>query len=240
MTELDVRIVDPKTKCEALPGEIGEIWLAGPSVASGYWQFANGDNPFQSRLKGTEHEFLNTGKISASFVTSNCSLPVAAKTSLSFAVRITTLKILKKPFASLAKFCLQVSVPPSPSPQRTRSNSPLFSSCRVSSAMLIPAGLWRQSVKPFQCNTTCRCTLWCWCGQVSFRERPAAKSNVRLRETNWNSGQLTIVDRTVSARRRTPGDYATVSSLADTEQLTSWLSSAVAERTGNQRRAHRH
>jgi len=33
----DVRIVDPQA-CEALPpGQIGEIWVSGPSVAQGYW-----------------------------------------------------------------------------------------------------------------------------------------------------------------------------------------------------------
>jgi 8-amino-7-oxononanoate synthase len=33
----DVHIVDPQT-CEALPpGRVGEIWVAGPSVAQGYW-----------------------------------------------------------------------------------------------------------------------------------------------------------------------------------------------------------
>lgn len=33
----DVRIVDPDTRTERAADQIGEIWLSGPSVASGYW-----------------------------------------------------------------------------------------------------------------------------------------------------------------------------------------------------------
>jgi len=34
----DVRIVDPESKRSCSEGEVGEVWLSGPSVASGYWQ----------------------------------------------------------------------------------------------------------------------------------------------------------------------------------------------------------
>lgn len=34
---LDVCIIDPDTRLPVPPGEIGEIWLSGPSVAAGYW-----------------------------------------------------------------------------------------------------------------------------------------------------------------------------------------------------------
>jgi natural product biosynthesis luciferase-like monooxygenase protein len=35
--ELSVLIVDPETRRICSPGETGEIWIAGPSVADGYW-----------------------------------------------------------------------------------------------------------------------------------------------------------------------------------------------------------
>ncbi|ODC03828.1 non-ribosomal peptide synthetase [Terasakiispira papahanaumokuakeensis] len=34
----DLRIVDPETLQPLAPGEVGEIWVAGPSIAQGYWQ----------------------------------------------------------------------------------------------------------------------------------------------------------------------------------------------------------
>ncbi|WP_344174257.1 fatty acyl-AMP ligase [Pilimelia columellifera] len=37
-TTYDLRIVDPATRDVLEPGQIGEIWLRGPSVAEGYWR----------------------------------------------------------------------------------------------------------------------------------------------------------------------------------------------------------
>ena len=34
----DFRIVDPETRVECQTGEVGEIWVHGPQVASGYWR----------------------------------------------------------------------------------------------------------------------------------------------------------------------------------------------------------
>jgi acyl transferase domain-containing protein/acyl-CoA synthetase (AMP-forming)/AMP-acid ligase II/NADPH:quinone reductase-like Zn-dependent oxidoreductase/acyl carrier protein/ubiquinone/menaquinone biosynthesis C-methylase UbiE len=61
---MDVRIVDPETKTEMPAGEIGEIWIAGPSVAAGYWK-----NPEQTRdtfaaqILGCEKKYLRTGDL---------------------------------------------------------------------------------------------------------------------------------------------------------------------------------
>ncbi|MFF9051924.1 fatty acyl-AMP ligase [Streptomyces erythrochromogenes] len=35
---LDVAVVDPQTRTRCRPGQVGEIWVAGDSVAVGYWQ----------------------------------------------------------------------------------------------------------------------------------------------------------------------------------------------------------
>ncbi len=38
LPDLEVRIVDPITLVDVVPGETGEIWLKGPSITSGYWR----------------------------------------------------------------------------------------------------------------------------------------------------------------------------------------------------------
>jgi acyl-CoA synthetase (AMP-forming)/AMP-acid ligase II/acyl carrier protein len=59
-----VEIVDPRTRMRAAPRTVGEIWLAGPSVARGYW-----DRPedtardFEARLASGEGPFLRTGDL---------------------------------------------------------------------------------------------------------------------------------------------------------------------------------
>jgi acyl-CoA synthetase (AMP-forming)/AMP-acid ligase II/alkylation response protein AidB-like acyl-CoA dehydrogenase/acyl carrier protein len=64
---VDVAIVDPQTGESCPPGRIGEIWLAGASVAAGYW-----NNPqataekFDARLAGSRTgPFLRTGDLGA-------------------------------------------------------------------------------------------------------------------------------------------------------------------------------
>lgn len=63
-----VLVVDPAT-CKPCPrGEIGEIWLAGPSIAGGYWRRpAQSAEKFDARLAGSEAEepFLRTGDLGA-------------------------------------------------------------------------------------------------------------------------------------------------------------------------------
>jgi acyl-CoA synthetase (AMP-forming)/AMP-acid ligase II len=57
-----VLIVDPTTQERCQPGQIGEIWLSGPSVAQGYWQQATEtEYTFHAFLKDTgEGPFLRT------------------------------------------------------------------------------------------------------------------------------------------------------------------------------------
>ncbi|MDB1089340.1 fatty acyl-AMP ligase [Streptomyces sp. ACA25] len=61
---LDVRIVDPDTGTELPDGEVGEVWIAGPSVAAGYWGRPDlTQATFGAQLKGTEARFLRTGDL---------------------------------------------------------------------------------------------------------------------------------------------------------------------------------
>ena len=64
---IDVRIVDPASSILLGPGEIGEIWLSGPSTCRGYW-----DRPelsletFKNHIANpgqNGHEYLRTGDI---------------------------------------------------------------------------------------------------------------------------------------------------------------------------------
>ena len=59
-----VAIVDPETARECPPRRIGEIWVAGPSVADGYWN-RNEESlaVFGARLKNGEGPFLRTGDL---------------------------------------------------------------------------------------------------------------------------------------------------------------------------------
>jgi len=58
-------IVDPESRALLPDGAIGEIWLASPSVAQGYWQLpAQTDDTFRATLAGSgEGPFLRTGDL---------------------------------------------------------------------------------------------------------------------------------------------------------------------------------
>jgi acyl-CoA synthetase (AMP-forming)/AMP-acid ligase II len=62
---LDVRIVDPNARTTRPDGEVGEIWVAGPSVAAGYWgRPEETEQTFGGRLADTgEGPFLRTGDL---------------------------------------------------------------------------------------------------------------------------------------------------------------------------------
>lgn len=62
---LDVAIVDPKERTRCRSGQVGEIWVAGQSVAVGYWQRPDlSRNVFEATLSDShEGPFLRTGDL---------------------------------------------------------------------------------------------------------------------------------------------------------------------------------
>jgi acyl-CoA synthetase (AMP-forming)/AMP-acid ligase II len=64
--ECDTRvvIVEPETRRPCGPGSVGEIWVAGPSVAQGYWDRAEETAAtFRALTDGGEGPFLRTGDL---------------------------------------------------------------------------------------------------------------------------------------------------------------------------------
>ena len=64
-SNLTVRIVDPDTRCCLPPDRVGEIWIAGPTVARGYWNKPESTrDTFQALTADTgEGPFLRTGDL---------------------------------------------------------------------------------------------------------------------------------------------------------------------------------
>ena len=60
-----VAIVDPGTRRECAPGEIGEIWIEGPHVAQGYWRMDHAqESPFRAVMDGPEGDtWLRSGDL---------------------------------------------------------------------------------------------------------------------------------------------------------------------------------
>ncbi len=59
-----VAIVEPETQRRCGPGSVGEIWVAGPSVAQGYWGRADETAAtFRARTDRNEGPFLRTGDL---------------------------------------------------------------------------------------------------------------------------------------------------------------------------------
>ncbi|MCA0401793.1 MAG: amino acid adenylation domain-containing protein, partial [Proteobacteria bacterium] len=57
-------IVDPETGKARAEGEVGEIWLSGPSIAGGYWNRPEETRAaFGHRVPGIEGRFLRTGDL---------------------------------------------------------------------------------------------------------------------------------------------------------------------------------
>jgi amino acid adenylation domain-containing protein len=66
LSEQRIAIVHPETLTECSPDEIGEIWVAGPSVAQGYWNRpAETERVFQARMLSEidAGPFLRTGDL---------------------------------------------------------------------------------------------------------------------------------------------------------------------------------
>jgi acyl-CoA synthetase (AMP-forming)/AMP-acid ligase II/aryl carrier-like protein len=60
----EVLIVDPETQVPCSPGSVGEIWVAGPSVAGGYWNRPEESRrDFEARLFTDEGLYLRTGDL---------------------------------------------------------------------------------------------------------------------------------------------------------------------------------
>ncbi|WP_369211090.1 SDR family NAD(P)-dependent oxidoreductase [Streptomyces flavofungini] len=59
-----VVVVDPRTRAALPPGRVGELWVAGPSVARGYWRRPEAtEETFRARLDTGEGPFLRTGDL---------------------------------------------------------------------------------------------------------------------------------------------------------------------------------
>lgn len=61
---LDAIVVCPEKKEVVAPGETGEIWLAGPSVAQGYWRRPKEtENVFNAQLANSKQPYFRTGDL---------------------------------------------------------------------------------------------------------------------------------------------------------------------------------
>jgi amino acid adenylation domain-containing protein len=64
MLETKIEIVHPESFRRCAAGEVGEIWVAGPGVAVGYWMRpAETERDFRARLSGTDETYLRTGDL---------------------------------------------------------------------------------------------------------------------------------------------------------------------------------
>jgi acyl-CoA synthetase (AMP-forming)/AMP-acid ligase II len=63
--EARLAIVDPESRTPCAPDEVGEIWIADPAVAQGYWECADEtEQTFRATLAGTgASPFLRTGDL---------------------------------------------------------------------------------------------------------------------------------------------------------------------------------
>jgi amino acid adenylation domain-containing protein len=59
-----VEVVHPETRTPLAPGEVGEVWVAGPHVAGGYWNRPEAtEETFAAYTAGGEGPFMRTGDL---------------------------------------------------------------------------------------------------------------------------------------------------------------------------------
>ncbi|MDH0648140.1 fatty acyl-AMP ligase [Pseudomonas sp. GD03858] len=64
--DAQVRIVDPQRHVPLADGQVGEIWIAGPMVADGYWNNPEATREtFLAGLSGSQEMWLRTGDLGA-------------------------------------------------------------------------------------------------------------------------------------------------------------------------------
>ncbi|AQW32479.1 fatty acyl-AMP ligase [Ralstonia syzygii] len=57
----ELLVVDPASRRPVADGEMGEVWVSGPSVAAGYW--GNPSEAFHGQVEGRAGRFLQTGDL---------------------------------------------------------------------------------------------------------------------------------------------------------------------------------
>src|SRR5215213_5786030 len=63
MLETKIAIVNADTLQQCAVGEIGEIWVTGPTVAHGYWKRTATTDDFAATLPGANEKYLRTGDL---------------------------------------------------------------------------------------------------------------------------------------------------------------------------------
>lgn len=59
-----IKVVNPETKKVCSEGQVGELWLHGPSVAQGYWQKKQAtEEEFHAHLNGDNRAYFRTGDL---------------------------------------------------------------------------------------------------------------------------------------------------------------------------------
>lgn len=62
--DTEIVIVDPANRQRCQPGQVGEIWARGQSIATGYWNNEVLTNEtFRAKLRGEDNEYLRTGDL---------------------------------------------------------------------------------------------------------------------------------------------------------------------------------